>query len=712
MNEALTSEHWYRVAPVRLQLRAGTQISRHRYRGRTWYLLRDATSGETVRINRPSHELLRLLDGDTPLDRAYEMLRARLGETAPSQDEVILAIAQLAEAGLLQTDRPTDLAQLKHGARLRRRREWASRVNPFAFQVALFDPSRQVDLLAPWTGGLFSRPALLLLAAMILVAAAIVAVNGAEIGAEIARVSAERGFLLMSWLVYPVAKAVHEFAHAIAARRFGGDVREMGVRMLLLMPMPYVDASSASMFSDKRERAIVAGAGIAAELAIAAFAVFAWALLEPGSLRDLALVAALVTSISTVLFNGNPLLKFDGYFVLTDLLELPNLAVRSRQMIKAALQRRLLRIDPVDPPEIGPGERPWLVGYGLASWLYRLFLFCSIALVVASVSVPIGLAVLGWGLWTLVLRPVLEAGRFVLTHPALSGRRLPTVALGGVGAAALAAALLVPVPASTTALGVVWLPEHAHVRPEVGGRLVRFLAAPGAIVRAGQPLLELRNEDLELAVIQHETELQALRAEYLDKLNRRSPQAIAAGEAIKAKREELAQARRRLDALVVLAGTGGRFVVPRASDHIGAWFEQGESIAFLLHAPDTTIRVAVPNAMAARVRDNTESVRVVMTESPDLSLPAALRAELGASVPRLPSAALGTTLGGWIETDPSDPEGLRVFEPVFVMDVTVENRPVMRAGQRALVRFSHPDSPIALQAHDLLRRLFLRHFFA
>ncbi|MEZ5658234.1 MAG: hypothetical protein R3E83_06795 [Burkholderiaceae bacterium] len=712
MSEGLQSEYWYRVANLRPHLRASTQIGRHRYRGVIWYVLRDSATGENVRINRITHQLLRQLNGRATLDEAYRALLGKLGDDAPTQDEIILGIAQLAEANMLQADRVADLAQLQLAARRRRRREFSSRVNPLSFQVALFDPSRIVDRLAPLFNGLFTRPSALVLTLMLTLAGLIALVNADELGANAARLTGSGAFVFLMWLIYPFAKLIHEFAHAFAVRRFGGEVTEMGLRMLVMMPLPYVDASSASLFPEKRERAIVAAAGIAAELAMASLATFVWATLEAGLLRDMALATMIVTSVSTVFFNGNPLLKFDGYFVLSDLLELPNLAPRARRHWIDMLQTHVLRLKRPHGETLAAGERPWLIGYGLASWLYRLVLFASIAILIAEYSTAAGLLILGYGVWLLLLKPLISSVDFIFNNPALNGRRAPTVALTSVAIGLLCVGMLVPVPASTTALGVVWLPEHAHVRAGAAGSLVRLLATPDSMVRKGQPLVELANDELQLAVAERESQLQALRTEFLDKLRRGSKEATLTEDAIKAKQDELKEARERQASLVVRAATDGRFVVPRAIDKPGVWFDQGEPIAYLLEAPRTTVRLALPNAMASRVRDNTQGVEVRMLEAPNHALTARIRPETQSAGSTLPSAALARAWGGWIETDPEDPKRLATLEPIFVMDVAVDQLPVTRAGQRAMVRFQHPDRPLLSQAHELMRRLLLRHFLS
>ena len=146
--------------------------------------------------------------------------------------------------------------------------------------------------------------------------------------------------LLLLWLVFPVIKLLHELGHAYAAKAGGGEVHEMGMMLLVFMPVPYVDATAAGGFRSKWRRALVGAAGMLVELFIASLCMFVWVLVEPGVMRAVAFNVMLIAGVSTVVFNGNPLLRFDGYYILSDLIEIPNLA-HARQPV-LALPRRAL----------------------------------------------------------------------------------------------------------------------------------------------------------------------------------------------------------------------------------------------------------------------------------------------------------------------------------------------------------------------------------
>ena len=207
--------------------------------------------------------------------------------------------------------------------------------------------------------------------AVVLTAGVSAVKHGSELVAA-GRSLLEPASLLALWFTYPVVKALHELGHAFAVKRWGGEVHEIGILFLVFMPVPYVDASAASVFPEKHRRMVVSAAGIAVELFLAAVGFFVWIAVEPGLVRHVAYGVMVVGGLSTLLFNGNPLLRFDGYYALADAIEIPNLDVKAKQYLGALARRRILGLGQTPLPETAPGEPPWLVGYAIASSVYRI----------------------------------------------------------------------------------------------------------------------------------------------------------------------------------------------------------------------------------------------------------------------------------------------------------------------------------------------------
>jgi putative peptide zinc metalloprotease protein len=259
------------------------------------------------------------MNGERTTHEIWETACAELGDDAPSQDETIRLLGMLHGADLLRCDVSPDTAELLRRTQRREHADWWRRyTQPLSIRVPLVDPDAFLERWLPLVTPLFSRGAALAAAGMICVAALLAAAHGPELTANAAERLLTPGNLLLLWLVYPLLKGLHELGHAFATKRWGGEVHEMGILFLVFVPLPYVDASAAAAFSDKWKRVAVGAAGIGVELVVAALAFGVWLAVEPGALRSLAYDVMWIGGASTLLFNGNPLLRFDGYYVLSE----------------------------------------------------------------------------------------------------------------------------------------------------------------------------------------------------------------------------------------------------------------------------------------------------------------------------------------------------------------------------------------------------------
>ena len=708
---SLSSPVWYRVASLTPRLRGHVRVERQRSRGERWYLLVDGTTQRTHRIDARAWAFVGLCDGERSVERIWQATLQRGEDHAPTQGEVVQLLSQLHEAGLMQANLPVDAERLHDGERKRRRKQRRAAVNPFAFRAPLGDPSALLDRIAPWTGRLFDTPALLLWTALV-AAALLLAIGEADaLRAHAARWLASPHYLALMWLAYPPIKGLHEAAHALAVRRFGGDVREVGLTLLLLTPVPYVDASAANAFSDRRQRVLVSAAGIMAELGIAAIALFVWQGVENGLVRDLAFVTMFIGAASTVLINGNPLVRMDGYHVASDLLELPNLAERSRRWCSARLQRLFSGHGAAPGPAPARGEAAWLSAYAPASWLYRAVLSVWIAGWLGSIQAWMGYAAalaLGWGL---VGAPLVQLVRSLLA-PTLPDalRRRARWRLGLVAGGLLVFVAAVPVPQVTRAQGIVWLPEQAWIRAGADG-FVRRLAQPdGSAVAAGTVLVELADDQVLADHAVAQRQLEALHSQLYGALAAGGAGAGALQAQIDAAEAALQRLDARRAALSVRSTSTGQLVVPHSQDLEGRWVARGDTLGHVLPAGNRTVRVALAHEQALLVAGDLRAVELRTLDAPGRVLTAPAQVNVPAATHRLPAPALGQPAGGDIVVDPGDADGLATRDAIAVIDLEVSAPLGERVGTRVAVRFRHSDAPLLSQALRSVRQLLLRQF--
>ncbi|HNK04194.1 MAG TPA: hypothetical protein PLR94_12615 [Accumulibacter sp.] len=708
MSGALVHPHWYRIAELHPTLRGHVVTRRHVVRGEVWYVLSDPAEDRHFRLNPAAYRFVGLCDGRRSVEEVWHSLNDALGEAAPTQAEVVNIIARLSHGNLLRSEVLPDVDLMFEQRTIAREQQRWSQLNPLFFRVGLLDPSAWLLPFDPWLKRLFSRTALLLWCALLVVAATAAAVNWSELVKQMADRMHSPASLLLTWLAYPLIKTLHELGHALAIRRWGGSVRKIGVTLIFFMPVPWVDAAASAAFPLRRQRLIVSAAGMMVEALLGALALAVWLTAEAGSVREAALAVVLVAGVSTLFFNGNPLMRYDGYFILTDLLDLPNLAARSNAYWTFLIRRHLFRID-ADEPATAPGERRWLVCYSPASLIYRVIVALSVVVWLSTYSAPLaGVAALGL-IWGFFAKPGIALWRALWQEgdDPRQARRARRIAYAS--ATLVAVALFAcPFPLRVVTEGIIWLPEDARVRPETDGFIIRTLVADGSSVSRGQVLFELADAELLVERERLSSRLAQLQAEQYAAFPRQAERAQNLAEEIESVRAALALNETRVQNLQVRAGSSGRLVVPREADLAGRFAARGTDIAYILGETTPRVRAVLAQQDVSLISERLRGAEVWQSESATTA-----RATPGRTTPAatsaLPSAALGDRAGGRIVTDPQDRKGVAALEPVFVVDLDLPGQLLERVGARAEVRFDLGWEPLAGQAWRRLRQTFLSH---
>jgi putative peptide zinc metalloprotease protein len=664
------------------------------------------------RFTPAAYSVIGLMDGRRTVEEIWQGACDQL-EDAPTQDEMIEVLSQLYRADVLQCDVSPDAAELLTRHQTQKRRRWQQQLlSVFSWRFPLVDPERFLRFMAPVVKPLFGWIGAVIWLAAIIPAAILFATHWTDLTQGVLDRVLVPNNLFALWILFPIIKVFHEFGHAFATKSYGGEVHDMGIMMLVIAPVPYVDASSASAFHEKWRRVIVGAAGMLVELFIASLALFLWLNAEPGIVRSMAYNTIFIASVSTLLFNGNPLLRYDGYYILADLLEIPNLRSRSASYLLYLCERYLFGSKNAQMPRATPQERAWFVTFGILSFVYRTFVVVAILMFVAQKLFRVGalLAIAAAVVW--LVFPPLKGLYFILTNPRVRSVRGRALTVTTVVITLLVLLIgLVPVPYRTGAEGVVWIPEEAIVRAGTEGFIDKVVATPGTRVEAGTPLLTLSNPPL--------TTHEQMTSAYLKELEARRVQYLSS-DPVKAEivLQELGQARERLarvqserQELTIRSRTAGTFIVPVPEDLPSRFVRKGELLGYVVEVDRMTIRTVVSQAIIDLVRSRTEAAEVRLAERVPEVIPATIKRVMPGASEQLPARQLGTAGGGRIGTDPTDREGLTAMQKMFQVDLEIPSgsKSVMLGG-RAYVRFNHGWAPLGVQWYYEIRQIFLSRF--
>jgi putative peptide zinc metalloprotease protein len=704
------SSSWYRVAPLRPKLRDNAHVQRHRYRGHAWYVISDRLSARVHRLSPAAYLFVALMDGRRTVDALWSEVVRQSGDGAPTQDDIVQLLAQLHGSDLLQaSNSPDSLEVFDRYSRQRRSRITQMLLNPMSLRVPIWDPDafleRTVSLVRP----LFGWFGALLWIAVVVPAVVLAGQHWAELTQNVTdRLLATENLLLLS-LVFPVVKVLHELGHGYAAKVFGGAVHELGVMFLMGMPTPYVDASSSSSLRSKYRRALVGAGGMIVECFLAALALYGWVLMEPGAARTVCFNVMAVAGVSTVVFNGNPLMRYDGYYILSDLIEIPNLGARSSRLWTALVDKYAFRVADTRLPVGTRGEFKWFIVYAPAAFIYRMFVQFGIALFLAGQYFIIGVLLALWSVITSVVLPAYKALMYAFASPKLRQVRTRAIGLtlGSIGAAAILL-FLVPFPLHTSTEGVIWLPDNAIVRAGTAGFVRRLLVDPGTFVHTGDALIETEEpqlratvETLQWRVVELQSVLDATR--FADRAR-----AEIAGIELASAQSEATREQERAGHLVATSGAEGTFVLTKSEDLPGRFYREGEVLGYVTPRSSNIARIVVPQDDVELVRNRLRSVSAKLAQNVTETYPAKLIREVPAGQNELPSKALGTSGGGTSAVDPSDQKGRKTLQRVFQFDLELPaDTPAAAFGSRVHVRFEHDWEPLGFQWFRRLRQLFL-----
>jgi putative peptide zinc metalloprotease protein len=562
--------------PLAIRKRPDLIARAHRPGGRRIWRVKDPLSLEYFEFSDQEFAILGMLDGSTSAEEIQRRFEREFSPLQLGRGQLQNYLHSLQSSGLVVASGPGQGVGLLERRRERSRRETTSRVvSLLAFRLRGIDPQPLLDWLGSRLSWIFSLWFLTACGILIAAAATLAAVQFPIIQA---RTPTWGEFLTPGnavWLclILASAKVLHELAHGLTCRHFGGECHELGLMFLMFTPCLYCNVSDSWMLPGRRERILISGAGVAVELVLAASCTFLWWFSQPGLFNSICLNVMLVCSVSTLAFNANPLLRYDGYFILADLLQESNLSQKSGTLLRQALRDWFCGI-PWSDQSWRTMERPWrLAVYGVLSSCYRLFVLSMILWISYSFFKAQHLQFVGWtvvclGLFGALAGPVAGTASFLMDPT--GRRRLDRARIGRLGvvlAGLFLAAVFIPLPRWVPAEVVLEAPSAARVYVPVAGRVLEALPAgtrvqrDDIVARLASPQLQ---RDLEKTV--GERNQAQLHLEQLEASRTEDPSVSAqiptAREAFLGLERRLEQQRRDEERLILRAPADGVVLPP------------------------------------------------------------------------------------------------------------------------------------------------------
>lgn len=689
-----------RLGTLYVSLREDLEVTRHVFRGAVSYVIRDPITFQSQRVDPADYEVLINLDGRRPLGELFDDLVAQGKAAAEQEAEFYQFILQLHRLGFLHLP-IADSHTLYRRYELKRRAKRKEKLLGFLFlRIPLWRPDKFLERTVRFVRPIFTRWTFAVWLVVLSAAGYVAVQRWGELRQPLQGLLVSRNLVLM-WMLLIVLKVFHEFGHAFACKHYGGFVPEMGAYLVVFTPCAYVDATASWGFTKRRHRLIVCLAGVYVESFIAAMATFVWAMTEPSLMHDLAYKVIVLAGVVTVLFNVNPLMRYDGYYVLSDLLEIPNLRMRSTRCVLDAIKRLVLRVSPPSP-SITRRVRFILLAYGVSTTIYRICLFIAIAAILATRMALMGLVFGVMFLAGLLVGNIRKLMRYLWHSEETAPVRGRAVVFGAFALVVLPVLFLfTPMPSHVVADGVVATEEETVIRAKSSGFLQKTYIQEGQLVAAGQSVADLADDVFEEEVAEDSARLRAALirrdAYQIDRPDR----ALQEEERATALRTALERSRQRQADLNLLAPRPGRVVRCLDDRELGKYLQEGTAVATIVSG-GWEVRAMLTEAELLNADPHVgDPVEFRSVAEPGSALAGeVVRVAPGGSRAALP-APLTHLGGGSIAVDPHSGEASEPFFEVVVRLAGDSSRHV-RHGLTGQVLLRGANEPLASSA---LRRL-------
>ncbi|MDR1959971.1 MAG: biotin/lipoyl-binding protein [Planctomycetaceae bacterium] len=498
-----------RKLPIKIRPDLGSR--KHQYQGRSYWVVKDPVGSKYFRFQEEEFAILQLLDGSRSLDEVKEDFESQFPPQKITLDELQSFIGQLHQSGLILAGVQNQGHELnKRGKKKQRQMLIAAVSNILAVRFKGIDPNSLLTWLEPKFRFMFYPVTVFLCMVLWASAAGLILVEFDQFRSKLpgfqSFFSPSNIFLLSVML--GITKIIHEFGHGITCKHFGGDCHEMGVMLLVLTPCLYVNVSDSWMIPSKWKRAMIGAAGVYVECTLAAICTFLWWFSRPGLFNYLCLNVMFISSVSTIVFNINPLLRYDGYYILADLLEIPNLRQKATKILSKKSMEWFLGMEQPDDPFLPKRNQGLFIAYTIAAVCYRWVVMASILFFVYKIFQSVGLRVVAqmiavMSLYGLLVMPVIQMIKFFYVPGRIyKVKRVRFLLSLSVIVGLIALILFYPLPYRVYAPFTVQLQQDAKqiYVPTKGGILTSLNVQAGQQVSAGQVLGQLTNLELQMEI--------------------------------------------------------------------------------------------------------------------------------------------------------------------------------------------------------------------
>ena len=692
--EAAPSELGTRLGDVRASVRPNLEISRHVFSGKPTYVVRDPVTAQTHRFSAQDYQLFISVYQTRTLKETIQQLIQQKRITTEQTDDFYRFVVHLHQMGLL-TLPLSDGSALYNRYKQRVDMQKKGRFLKLLFlKVPLAQPDTWLGTTKHFVAPLFTITALWIWLACATGCSIILLVNWREFVNPLGTMLTLSNVPIL-WLLLVGLKTFHELGHAYACKRFGGTVPEMGAMIMMGTPCAYVDASSSWSFPNRWHRMTVALAGMYFESMLAMVALMVWLATDTGQLHSAAQYAIVLSTVVTIGFNANPLMRYDGYFILSDLVNIPNLHRDAKAAGSGFIKWILYGLTPKAVSSTKSINFA-MTAFGIACMLYQVTVSIGIATLL-TLAVPIVGPVIAFFVSGLpVVRILQKWVMYVASSKELEKVRVRAVAVASTLAIAIFLAIVaIPIPGHMQSLGIVHRKEEQSLRASVSGFLVSAPVTDSATITGNDILYKMENPELHVQYCDLQSQIQQLSIQLQSKLGIDARQSEQTQLQLENTKKQLEHLITQIGHLQLSANISGEFMLPPEKPKKGKFIRQGEALGSVCRGPWIVHTMLTADQWSSVESMRDKPVGITLVGNTHQPLRGKIVSGAIAGTKKIEEAALTHTGGGNIAVSPEMVANENFFDAVIeIQDDSIRKleRPI-KIGMSSIVQMqSEPET--------------------
>ena len=716
MKDNVFSDSWYRISKLKVSLLHSVAIQKQYYRDNLWYVVEEPYTNKYFKITPQAYKFLSHLGVDKTVEEAWEEVLEDDIEDAPTQNDIIDLLSSLHSNNLLYFETNPNNEFILERNNEKKLQETKNKLFSFLyFKIALYNPNKLLDKSLWPIKNIFTPFGFLVWLVVLYFGVESSVENYSHIYDQAQGMLAPSNLFLL-YISLSMLKLLHEISHSMMIKKYGGSVNTIGIMFLILTPLPYMDATHSWFFANKYHRMLVGFAGIMSDLFFAAIAAIIWANSGDGLVHSISFNIMLIGSISSLLFNGNPLLKFDAYFILSDWLEIPNFFNKSKEQVFYLVEKYIFRIEHTSSAAHSLSEAFWLVFYAVASYIYRFLVALGIIIYVADEFFIIGviMAILTILMW--IVLPIKNFLVYLFSSQKLYKTRYIAIVISSIFIGLiLYLVAFIRFPYFIKAPGIIESQESIRVYAQTEGNLEKILFKNGDIVQEGDEIAIISNYELTLDIKDVALALNQvaiIRQKFIaDKSDLKS-----LNEKEQVLRNKLAFLKNKEKNLRIIAKTSGIFVSNDFSFLEGAWIKRQTQIGTITKKSNLRFSAVVSQEQAFLLFEikKIQNAQVKLYGKSEQKLNLVNIKVNPYSKNELPSAALGWFGGGEISVSNDENSGKKTTEGFFEVSGDIvrdeKNQHILKDGRSGILRIELKPEPLGVQVYKSIQQILQKRY--